>query len=280
MIMQFNNECIKPKLQLSNGYAVNFTYLACILNAVSQDQRERIPQSDLAATIGIAERHVKHLCGIAHALGLIERVTYKPTPLGQLVQVQDPFFDDPGTLWFLHYKISSNPYNLVWNRLVTAILPTYKNITREQARIAFDDLRQTLTGHSSQAHVLQELNTVLDAYTNQQFAHIAYLQMQDNIYILNMGENISPHILGACIVCFRQHHRTGDTAITIDDLLTAKNGPGTILQLPENRLRTLLEQIKMHPDISIESRADLDQIRINEATRDYLWMEGYYANRQ
>src|SRR6266550_1021962 len=97
---QVNNGSLKPKLQLSNGYFVNFTYLARILNAVCQDQRERIPQADLAAE-----------------LGFTERVTYKPTPLGRLIHKFDPFFDDVGTLWFVHYFISSNPYNLVWNRL-------------------------------------------------------------------------------------------------------------------------------------------------------------------
>ncbi len=89
--MMRDNESLKPKLQLSNGYFVNFTYLARILNAVCQDQRERIPQVELAAAIGFTERHVKHLCGIAHALGLTERVTYKPTPLGRLVQ-HEPVF--------------------------------------------------------------------------------------------------------------------------------------------------------------------------------------------
>jgi hypothetical protein len=276
---QVTDGFIKPKLQLSNGYTVNFTYLARILNAVCQDERERIPQVDLATTVGIAERHVKHLCGIAHALGLIERVTYKPTALGRLIHRRDPFFDDVGTLWFLHYMISSNPYNLVWNRMITTILPTHKNVTREQARNAFLDLRQALTEYSSQKHVLQELNTVLDAYTNQHFARIAYLYMQDGIYTLNVGENIPALVLGACIICFRQQHRAGDTAVTIEDLLSAPNGPGIVLQLPENRLRMLLEHIKLQPDISIESRADLDQVRFSEDTRDYLWMERYYACR-
>src|SRR5258708_2035316 len=181
---QDNNESLKPKLQLSNGYFVNFTYLARILNSVCQDQRERIPQTELATAVGFTERHVKHLCGIAHALGLTERITYKPTPLGRLVHKYDPFFDDVGTLWFLHYMISSDPYNLVWNRLVTSVLPAHKCITLEQASAAFDDLRQIIGRQSIHKHVLNELNSTFDAYINQHFAHLNYLRLYDATYIL------------------------------------------------------------------------------------------------
>jgi len=279
-MMQINgNGPLKPKLQLSNGYFVNFTYLARILNAVCQDQRERIPQAELAAATGFTERHVKHLCGIAHALGLIERITYKPTLLGRLVHQYDPFFDDVGTLWFLHYMISSNPYNLVWNRLVTAILPSCRKITREQARAAFNDLRQVLTEHSLQSHVLKELNTVLDAYTNQYFARLNYLHLENDTYVLGKAEPIPPLVLGACIVCFRDRHRSNDTALSVTDLFSTANGPGVVLQLVEDRLRGLLEQLKVQPGFSLESQADLDQIRLTDNTPVYAWMERYYVGK-
>lgn len=279
MIQMNNNGIAKPKLQLSNGYFVNLNHLAHILNAICLDQRGRIPRTDLAAKVGFAERHVKQLCSIAQAFGLIEQITYKPTRLGRLVQSYDPFFDDLGTLWFLHYVISSNPHNLVWHRMVTHILPTYRTITREQARTEFDDLRQTLTEHSIQNHVLKELNTILDAYTNQQFTRIAYLHFEEGSYTLGPCEALPPLVLGACIAYFRTLHRPHDTAISVDDLLTIPTGPGVILQLDERHLRAKLELLKMQPGLSLESRADLDQIRLADNQPAYVWMERYYVNK-
>jgi hypothetical protein len=276
---QTNYESLKPKLQLSNGYSVNFTYLARILNAVCNDQRERVPQAELATTVGFTERHVKHLCGIAHALGLTEKVTYKPTSLGHLVHKNDPFFDDIGTLWFLHYLISSNPYNLVWNRFVTVILPTRRTVTREQARAAFNDLRQTLTEYSIQKHVLQELNTVLDAYMNQNFARLDYLYLENDTYVLGKAESVHPLVLAACIVCFRDRQHFNDTAVSVRDLLTTSNGPGVVMQLGEDRLRGLLEQLKVQPGFSLESQADLDQVRLTDNTPAYVLMERYYVSK-
>ncbi len=117
-MIQINNKFAKPKLQLSNGYFVNLKHLSLILNTICLDQRGRIPRIDLAEKVGFAERQVKQICSIGQAFGLIEQITYKPTQLGRLIQSYDPFFDDIGTLWFLHYIISSNPHNLIWHRMV------------------------------------------------------------------------------------------------------------------------------------------------------------------
>lgn len=279
MIEANDNGFLKPKLQLGNGYLANFTSLARILNIVCLDQRERVPQVDLATKVGLTERHVKHLCGMAHAFGLLEQVTYKPTPLGRLVHTYDPFFDDIGTLWFLHYMVGSNAYYLVWHRMVTSILPMHKRITREQIRAEFNDLRQVLSEKSIQNHVLKEINTALDAYTNQQFTRLMYLHLEEDIYILTPGEPVPPLVLGACIARFLYYQHLKDTAVSVESLLTASNGPGIVLQLEEKRFRFLLEQLKMQPGFSLESRADLDQVRLSDTMLDYMWMERYYVSR-
>lgn len=277
--MQKDDLSFKPKLQLGNGYPLNFTYLARILQAICLDSRGRIPLDDLTTTVGLNERHVKQVCSFARALGLLSQITYKPTPLGRLIQQHDVFFGDPGTLWFLHYVISSDPYNLVWHRMVTSILPSKQCITRHQARYAFTDLQATLTEYSSQRHVLKELNTMFDAYINQQFAHLGYLSLSDETYILHADADIPPLVLGACIACFRQRYCRNETAVSVEDLLINPAGPSIVLQLSEIRLRFLLERLRAQPDFSLESRADLDQVRLALHATDYSWMERYYASR-
>lgn len=272
------NGSLKPKIHLCNGYAANFTSLARILKIACQDSRKLIPQIDLIAAVGLTEKHVKYLCGIAQAFGVIEQRTCKATSLGQLVYKYDPFFDDIGTLWFLHYMISSNPYHFVWHRLMTSIMPTHKQITLEQASNAFDDLRQIIGGQSIGKHIVNELNSAFDAYTNQHFARLDYLSLEDGTYILKKNPAVPPLVLGACVARFRDLHRPGNTAISVTDLLADPNGPGVVLQLEESRLRTLLELLKKESGFSLESRADLDQIRLTDDILDHNWMERYYVN--
>ena len=104
----------ETKLQLSNQYLVECDRLARLLHASYGTSRERIPRADLVAALGLSDRHVKHLCGMAQAFGLLKTITLRPTPLGRLVYQCDPFFDDLGTLWLLHYVISSDPRHLAF----------------------------------------------------------------------------------------------------------------------------------------------------------------------
>lgn len=267
------------KLQLSNSYPADFDQLAQLLHAIVPDTRERIPLADLANALGLAYRQVENLGSIAQALGLVERVTYKASPLGRLVQARDPFFDDLGTLWFLHYMVSSDSRNMVWNRIVTDIMPSRRRLTRNQVRDALNDLRQYFSEQSIQKHVLKEVNTVLDAYTNQRLARLAFLRADGDGYMLAYREPVPALVLAASIARFRDLYRSGDTAVPVPDLLAAPNSPGVVLQLGEERLRAMLEELKTQPGLSLESRADLDQVRLTDGASYVEWMKRYYASR-
>jgi hypothetical protein len=267
------------KMQVGNGYYLDFDQMARLLNASVQDNRGRIPQADLAAAIGMANRKVENLGSLASLLGLIRKGSYKPTPLGSLIQKCDPFFDDLGTLWFLHYIIGSDPRAIIWNRIVNNIIPQQLRFTREHLRANFDDLREWFSADSIKKHVLKEINTFLDAYTNQSFARLAYLRAEDEWYALGYRQLVPPLVLAASIAHFRDARRAGDTAVSIPDLCTAPNSPGVVYQLPEDRLRAMLEELKNQPGISLESRADLDQLRLSPDLTDIELMKRYYDSR-
>lgn len=268
---------VDAKLQLSTGFAVNCSLLARLLHGVCQDQRSRIPQADLAERMGLARRHVEHLASIAYAFGLIQRGTYRPTSLGRLLHSKDPFFDNVGTLWFLHYFIASDPRYLIWNRMVTEVIPQKRSFTREQARQAFESLRLYVSAYSYRVHIGKELRVFLNAYTEQNFLKLAYLRVVDDSYALSYREPVPPLVLAAAITCFRDRHRPGDTAVSVADLLTDRNGPGVVFQLDETSLRAALESLKLQGGFSLESRADLDQVRLSAGLPPCAWMERYYA---
>ena len=267
------------KLQLSNKYPLECDQLARLLNAACSDERGRIPRADLVATLGLADRHVKQLCSFAQAFGVLKNLTLRPTPLGRLIHQYDPFFDDLGTLWFLHYVISADPRHLIWSRLVTEIVPAHRVFTREQARATFDDLRGTFSEASIKDHVPSELNTVLDAYTNQNLARLAYLKLNDEGYALSYREPVPALVVAASIVHYRDQHQAGASAVAIHQLLTDCCGPSVIFQLSAERLRAILEELKTQPGLSLESRADLDQIRLADRTSADDWMRRYYEQR-
>jgi len=269
----------EAKLQLGNGYYLQFDLLAQLLNVVSTDERGRVPLSELALSIGVTDRNAKHLGALANALGLTKQHTYKPTALGELTITHDPFFDDPGTLWFLHYVISSNPRNIVWYRIVNEIIPTKQRFDASSLRDEFDDLRSRYSEYSIRTHVRKEVNTMLDAYLNQNFSRLAYLRADGDGSALSYRQPVPALVLAASIASFRDANRPEDSAIFIPDLLSSLGSPGVVFQMLEMQLRTLLEELKTQPGFSLESRADLDQVRLDQNLRDMDWMKCYYENR-
>jgi hypothetical protein len=267
------------KLQVGNGYYIEFDLLARLLDAICRDERSRIPMEELAHMTGASDRQAKHLATLANVLGLTDQIIYKPTSLGRLVKEHDPFFDDIGTLWFLHYVVGSDPRAIIWNRIINNVIPKQPRFTRERLRATFDDLREWFSDESIKKHVLKEINTFLDAYTNQSFARLVYLRPDGEWYGLGYREPIPLLVLAASIAHFRGDRRASDTAVAIPDLCSAPNSPGVVFQLPEEGLRAMLEELKNQPDISLESRADLDQVRISTELTDIKLMKRYYDSR-
>jgi hypothetical protein len=267
------------KLQVGNGYNLELDQLARLLSAVCGDQRGKIPQPDLASAVGVAERKVENLASLANALGLIQKVTYKPTVIGILVQRYDPYFDDIGTLWFLHYSISSDPRFIIWNRIINVFLPRQLRFTRDQVRSSLADLREWFSEDTIKKHVLKEINTFLDAYTEQAFSRLAFIRKDGEGYALGYRQPVPSLVLAACIARYRANQRPGDTAIPIPELCCSPCSPGLVLQIPEERFRVLLEELKNQPGFTLESRADLDQVGLSTGIDDIEWMRRYYESR-
>ena len=235
------------KLQLTNGYEVNFDQMARFLAAMERDGRTRIPIADLGNAIGVSYRQAENIGSIVRALALAQPLTYQLTAQAKVINANDRFFDDTGTLWFLHYVIASESRHIVWNRLVNEVVPGCRRFTRDEFRAAFTDLSDNHSLQSAQKHVLKEVNVVLNAYIHQNFRQLAYLVPEGDAYASGYVEAVPPLVLAACIARYRDHHRPGDTALPVSDLLSGPNSPGVVCQIPEDRLRAGLEALKTQP---------------------------------
>ena len=269
----------EPKLLFGRGYNVNFDQFAQLLHIVGGQLEGAPAPSSVADALGLTSPKTQGLIGLARGFGLLDRKSLLPTDLGQVVAEKDPFFDDLGTLWLLHYVVSSEPRQLVWNRFVNQLIPQQRRFTMQNFRDVFEDQRSKHAAYSGNRHILYETLTVIEAYTKSNLSRLAYLRKDGEFYTIGYLEVLPPLVLAAAIARFRDRHRPGSTAISVPDLLSVPNSPGVVFQLDEGRLRTALEQLKTQRGFSLESRADLDQIRLTDNTPDYAWMERYYADR-
>ena len=263
---------IKIKLQLSNGYYLRFEHLSRLLHyVVDRPDISRFTQKELASALGMSPRMVENLKSYGVALGLLTRVSCKPTELGELISKQDPFFDKDETLWFLHYTIASDKKYIVWNRLINCVFPKESKVTTEVARKYFSDLNGHFSEKSLKKHLSKEIQSFFNAYTEQKFNRLEYIcKLSNTIYRLNESVEVPDMCILASCYLYRDRYIKGATGIEIEHLIKEQNSPGRVFHISENRFRQSIERLHTERRISIESRANLDQIRFRS---NVYWLD-------
>jgi len=269
------------KLQLTKGFFADLNQIARMLSyAIEHRGDGRIPPDAFAADMGISASRVENLGSLAAALALIRPVVFIPTALGAVIHRYDPFLDALGTLWLLHYLVSSNERHVVWNRLVNRVIPENNRFSTAIARPYFNDLSRLYSEHSIGKHLRKEIGVVWNAYTAQAFRHLGYIHTQsEQIYVHGKHEPVPPHIFCAAVLLFRERFAPGAATLDISTLAGALNGPGRVFDLTERQVRDLLEQAEGLGYLYVETRADLDQVRFREDLDFLAVMRSYYEER-
>ena len=272
---------IPYKLQLTKGFFADFGQIARVLAyAVKHQDEGRIPLDAYVVNIGVSVSRLTNLSSLAVALGLIRTVVLTPTKLGLLIHRYDPFLDDLGTLWFLHYLVSSNERYVVWNRLINQVIYENDRFSTAIARPYFADLAQFYSEHSMNKHLRKEIGAVWNAYTEQAFRHLGYIRAEsEQVYTRDDHEPVPPRIFCAAVLLYRERFLPGAATLDVAMLVDKANSPGRVFDLTERQVRDLLEEAKDLGYIYVETRADLDQIRFRD---DYDFLDivrRYYQER-
>jgi hypothetical protein len=255
----------KIKLQLSKGYYLKFDHLSKVLDYLSRNSYSpQFSQSEMAVSLGMSLPMVVHLTSYGVALELLIKRSNKLTELGILINKQDMFFDNEKTLWLLHYIVASNEKYVVWNRMINQVGLKESKISTEVAKKYFEDLKEHFSESSVKKHLSKEINVCLNAYTEQKFNRLEFFnKLSGSTYKINNNLEIPDLCVLAACYLFRDRYFNGATGIEIAHLAEAANSPGRVFHISEAKFRMSIENLHKDKLISIESRANLDQIRFN-----------------
>jgi hypothetical protein len=265
------------KIQVTNSFAIQFSYLSQLLLFAAKNQdKPKISRADYVDYLGLTERHVESICSVAVALGLVSSQKLAITQMGKTMAEGDPYLEYTGSLWLLHYIISSNSKWLIWNTLMNEVFPTKHEITSEEAKASFNHLREKLSKFTVTKKIQREIAIVLDAYTNKALSKLALVTKEDSSYTFHKPDHIPPEILTATILIFRQRYNPTASGVCMEALIHESNSPGRILNLEESTMRKILEQAHQKGLLYIERKADLDQIRFRGGITIENLLKTYY----
>jgi hypothetical protein len=278
---------IKPKLIVSRGFDLRFDLrfeqLPRLIRLGADRNDQSISIDEAMQSLGLSRGQIASVSSHGVGMGLIELGKYKPTNFGLLVCEHDLFFEKIGTLWMMHYLISSYERYIIWNRMTNKILRSDTSVTNIFAETAFEDLRGQFSDKSIDIHVPREIRSFLRAYIEQRFAKLNYLRATDadpNAYTLTDNPApIPPLVFLATLLVYRDRFQPGATGLEVGTICHADNSPGRLLNRDETEVRALLDELHTAGALTLETRANLDQVRFKP---DETWldvMQTYYETR-
>lgn len=268
------------KLELTRGFYLYADKLSRVLSYLAYERHaEEGIYEQLAKATGMSEPRVEALAQYGVNMELLELRSLRVTPLGRLALQHDPFFDRPGTLWLLHYLFASNPLLVVWNYMCNAVLPSVAEISKTEAAGQFTPFAGRWSESSIHKKVPKELRAFFAAYTEAMFAPLSYLRgVKHNTYAVNRDvAPVPPLILLAAAFIYRDRHQPGSSGVEIPTLVYADHSPGRIMRQGELRVRRALDDLHEAGRLSIESKANLDQVRFRGGL---TWLDAVRAYYQ
>ena len=251
--------------------------------------------------LGIGANMVKALRYWLQAVGLTEEPNSGKrvqtfTPLGQSVFTNDRYIEEVGTLYLLHYRLSSNKTDATaWYYFFNEF--TMSEFSRDdfvdflQRRIRMEDSDATVAIRSLNDDFSCIINTYLPRYKTSpnrvapeshidcplgELGLIDILSKEKKTYrkAIPVASTISPWVALAIIV-----DQAGESKeISLNELLTAPCNIGKTLNLDAISMLDVLYQIERIGKIKINRTAGLDVIHILEGLTFQDCVDAYYQS--
>lgn len=291
---------------LTKGFWKHLAHLA------KTDFKEDIFKSDQALVeLGVGKNMVASIKYWLQATQLVESAAnqLKPTSLGlELLGTQekegwDPYLEDEGSLWLLHWLIASN------SALATTFFWFFnyyhKNkFTQEELRTALADfIKETLSSNVSGATVKNDVAVLTRMYASDntgksvnwdealdsplgQLGLLDALANKEYQSVTSAKNTLPSHVVGFAMAQIFKERKV--VSIPIEELIySTNNWPalGSIFRLSENQTIALIEEVtSIRPELyEVRESAGIHQVyQVAESIKPSIFLEDYYgvANSQ
>lgn len=230
------------------------------------------PDASTALGVGVnMVRAIRHWClatGVLTVLPGSRSTALSLTPLGEALLADDgfdPYLEDTGTLWLLHWQIVSNlARSLIWHLSFT----TYPEVEFSKEHLLHHASRQLYRmGIQTTDNVLRReidccLRSYLPAQSRRSKANgmvdwetsvdcplldleILQITPSDGLYRFRVGPkpSLSAPVMGYTLLQFWQAKGFRRRTMTVDECLYEPGSPGQVFKLDENTAITYLEEL-------------------------------------
>ena len=270
-------------------------------------------QDDAINVLGVGKNMVKSIRHWCLATDMLEEVhsdnnkkkkVIEPTQLGQLLFLGDnpwdPFMEDIGTLWLIHWHLATNPSKAsTWNFAFNYIHNL--EFTREQLTDILAEAAERYSDHKvSRKTLKRDVDVFIRSYVRPKHSHEEILLEEtldcplvelNLIYPINQysgwyrfgrGKKASlPDAVFQYAVCIFCESKEDERAtISFDELAFSPGSPGKVFKIDED---SLYERLERTADLTrnafmMSETAGLKQLVIKEKINPMSLLSDYYSN--
>ena len=264
-------------------------------------------QQDAFARLGVGKNMATSIRYWGLATGLLEDYTgdkgnaryVRPTKLGHAllgVQGWDPYLEDIGSLWLIHWQLASNSgRGVVWYLTFSRYFDVEFSKTRliDFLERQFDHLGIQTT----RAMIEREVEVFLRTYTPAQshkgvnpeenldcpLVDLNLLKLSDEMYRFDIGAkpSLPAAVFGYALSEYLHTKVTSRRTVTVDECVYQPGSPGQIFKLDENSVMAYLETLGAltNGNLQLQETAGLRQVYIREISEETGWelLRGYYG---
>ncbi|MCL6442970.1 MAG: DUF4007 family protein [Alicyclobacillus sp.] len=254
-------------------------------------------KDDAIVTLGVGKnmvRSIRHWCLALELITDVGRGVYETTDLGELIfgsEGADPYLEDVGTLWWLHWKLARNidrctTWYYVFNYLHR---PEFSKSALK------DELKQVVAKSGgrvpSDRTLASDIECFVRTYTIPKRAvseeslecplvELNILKDYDKTIRLNRGgqETIPDYIFLAALVDFYKQTSTSAKTMLAERVLYTEGSPGRIFLLDDNSCIRRLERLGdlTNGNIVYDSTAGVRQVLFHSVPGVLEILKSYY----
>lgn len=251
-------------------------------------------------TLGVGKNMVRSIRHWCLATGLIEEMK-EGSGLTRPLQVSylgesllgsngwDPYLEDMGTLWLLHWQLASNHVRgLVW--MLTFSVYLAEEFTKRDLMKFISGQFERLEVRTTEGTIEREVDCCLLTYVPSQTKQSTNLEEtlncplnelglvrftpEESVYRFNVGPKptLSANILGYALLTYLSRFLQNRRTVAVEECVYPVGSPGQVFKLDENSVVEYLEALEnqMGGRLRIQETAGLRQIYLQNTAGEVL----------
>ena len=297
---------VKPSFSGHQTFPFRYTWLKKGFDAVKDDPTV-FSSEDASVTLGVGKNMVssiRHWCQVSGIISADtrERGRFVPTYLGEIIFDNEKGFDDPATLWLIHWRISTNmnqatawywAFNILQRNQFT--LPTFKEGMYEWARQQKASIRRV-----SDNTLQRDVNCFIRTYCHSRH-HANASVMEESFdcplvelnliielpdgdgYEFQRGEKetLLVEVFTATLIAFWDACFSERETLTFSELMYKPLSPGRLFRLDEDTMVRYLESLENLTNSALRygESEGVKQVYRRSNLNPMELLKGYYEQR-